>query len=95
MNAKERKTMVMCMEFIARNINDEEVFEGWLMNGVADGDIIYNEILDNIEETRDYVDEYYIEDDSLRDLMDCFLRRMKGAIKSGGLYCDNVSTTIG
>lgn len=95
MNVKERKTMVICMEFIARNINDEEVFEGWLMNGVADGDIIYNEILDNIEETRDYVDEYYIEDDSLRDLMDCFLRRMKGAIKSGGLYCDNVSTTIG
>lgn len=95
MNAKERKTMVMCMEFIARNINDEEVFEGWLMNGVADGDIIYNEIIDNFEETRDYVDEYYIEDDSLRDLMDCFLRRMKGAIKSGGLYCDNVSTTIG
>lgn len=95
MNVKERKTMVMCMEFIARNINDEEVFESWLMGGVADGDIIYNEILDNIEETRDFVDEYYIEDDSFRDLMDCFLRRMKGAIKSGGLYCDNVSTTIG
>lgn len=95
MNAKERKTMVMCMEFIARNINDEEVFEGWLMNGVADGDVIYDEIIDNIEETRDLIDEYYIENDSLRDLMDCFLRRMKGAIKSGGLYCDNVSTTIG
>lgn len=95
MNAKERKTMVMCMEFISRNINDEEVFEGWLMNGVADGDIIYDEIIDNIEETRDLVDEYYIENDSFRDLMDCFLRRMKGAIKSGGLYCDHITTTIG
>lgn len=95
MNAKERKTLVMCMEFIARNINDEEVFEGWLMNGVADGDIIYDEIIDNFEETRDLVDEYYIEDDSLRDLMDCFLRRMKGAIKSGGLYCNRINSTIG
>ena len=95
MNAKERKTMVMCMEFIARNINDEEVFEGWLMNGVADGDIIYDEILDNFEETRDYVDEYYISDDNFRDLMDCFLRRMKGAIKSGGLYCDRITSSIG
>jgi hypothetical protein len=95
MNAKERKTMVMCMEFIARNINDEEVFEGWLINGVEDGDIIYDYIIKNIEETRDLVDEYYIENNSLRDLMDCFLRRMKGAIKSGGLYCDGITTTIG
>ena len=90
MNAKERKTMVMCMEFIARNINDEEVFEEWLTNGVADGDIIYDEIIGNFEETRDYVDEYYIEDDNFRDIMTCFLRRMKLAYLSGGLYCDGV-----
>lgn len=95
MNAKERKTMVMCMEFIARNINDEEVFYPWLECGVADGDILYDEIVEVPDIAREKVDEWYIEDDNFRDLMDCFLRRMKYANKSGGLYCDGISTEIG
>ena len=84
-----RKKMVVAMEFIARQINDEEVFEGWLMGGVADGDIKY-ESLDPEE-----VDDYYIEDDTFRNLMDCFLRCMAGAKRSGGLYCDNIVTKEG
>ena len=39
MNAIERVKMVKAMEFLARNINDEGVFEEWLIEGVADGDI--------------------------------------------------------
>ena len=39
MNRLERAKMVKAMEFIARQINDENVFEGWLMEGVADEDI--------------------------------------------------------
>ena len=81
--------MVVAMEFIARQINDEDVFEPWLINGVADGDITYNSL--DINE----VDEYYIEDDNFCDLMDCFLHRMYGAYKSGGLYCDDVVTKEG
>jgi len=84
-----RKKMVVAMEFIARQINDEEVFEGWLMNGVADGDIKYGSL--DPEE----VDDYYIEDDTFRDLMDCFLRLMARAKRSGGLYCDKIVTTEG
>lgn len=84
-----RKKMVVCMEFIARQINDEDVFEGWLMGGVADGDISRGSL--DIEE----VDEYYIKDDNFRDLMDCFLRRMYCARKSGGLYVDDIVTTEG
>lgn len=84
MDTTERKKMVLAMEFIARQINDEEVFEGWLMNGVADGDIMEGEWNYN------KVDDYYITDDAFKDLMSCFLRRMSGAWKSGGLYCDNV-----
>lgn len=95
MNAKERKTMVMCMEFIARNINDEEIFMAWLEEGVADGDIFYDEIIDNIEETRNGVDEYYLEDDNFQYLMDTFMKLIRAAYKSGGLYCDRVSTKIG
>lgn len=77
------------MEFIARQINDEEVFESWLINGVADGDIKY-ECLDLAE-----VDEYYLNDNTFKDLMNCFLRRMYGAYNSGGLYCDEIVTNEG
>ena len=84
MNKIERAKMVLAMEFIARQINDEDVLDGWLMCGVADGDIPYGSI--DIAD----VDEYYLDDDTFDDLMSCFLRRMKGAYESGGLYCDNV-----
>lgn len=84
MNKIERAKMVLAMEFIARQINDEDVFDGWLMCGVADGDIPYGSI--DITD----VDEYYLNDNTFNDLMSCFLRRMKGAYESGGLYCDNV-----
>lgn len=89
MNEITRKKMVVSMEFIARTINDEDVFEGWLMGGVADGDIS-RESLDVGE-----VDDYYIQDDNFRDLMDCFLRRMVRAQKSGGLYIDDIVTKEG
>ena len=89
MNEITRKKMVVAMEFVARQINDEDVFDGWLMGGVADGDIS-NGSLDIGE-----VDEYYIKDDNFSDLMDCFLRRMYCAYKSGGLYCDDVVTKEG
>ena len=81
---EERKKMVLAMEYIARQINNEEVFEGWLISGVADGDIEYGDM--------DYenVDEYYIGDDTFMDLMSCFLIMMKGAWRSGGLYCGGV-----
>ena len=80
----DRAKMVACMEFIARQINDEDVFDGWLMCGVADGDIEYGDLrYDNIE-------DYYIEDDNFKDLMSCFLRRMVGAYNSGGLYCGGI-----
>lgn len=72
------------MEYIARQINDEDVFDGWLLCGVADGDIPYGSI--DIEN----VDEAYLNDDNFEELMSCFLRRMKGAYESGGLYCDGI-----
>ena len=85
----ERTKMVKAMEYIARQINDEEVFEGWLMCGVADGDITYGD-LDGGE-----VDEYYIEDDHFRGLMDEFLILMGRARRSGGLYCGGIVSKEG
>lgn len=81
MDKVERMKMVSAMEYIARNLNDEEILEDWFVCGVADGDIEYGEMCD---------DEYYIEDDNFADLMDLFLNCMKRAKKSGGLYCDRI-----
>lgn len=83
MNIVERKRVVRAMELIARQVNDEDVFNIWLMNGVADGDIDYDGDLTQ-------VDDYYCEDEHFADLMETFLEVMKAAKKSGGLYCDNV-----
>lgn len=85
-NVIERKKMVLAMELVCRQINDEDVFMGWLSNGVADGDISYGEW------DPQTVDDYYVEDENFRDLMDCFLRRMYRARESGGLYCNGIVT---
>ena len=44
------------METLARCINDEDIFDSWLMLGVADGDINGSEDDEDIE--------YYCEDDT-------------------------------
>ena len=83
MNTKERADMIRAMERIARAVNDEYVFNSWLMSGVADGDI-------DGTETDEDLDIYYEEDSDFADLMHTFLRVMKGAYDSGGLYVDGV-----
>jgi len=80
----DRRKAIVCMEFLARQVNDEEVFEYWLYEGVADGDIPYG----SLDIAR--VEDYYIEDKNFKRLMTDFLILMKGAYKSGGLYCGNV-----
>ena len=81
---QEREKMVKAMEYIVRQCNDETAMNGWLMCGVADGDIEYGNF-----EVDDPDIEYYIEDDNFAELMGCFLRTMKRA-QSGGLYCGGV-----
>ena len=88
MNIDERIKMVKAMEFIARNINDEGVFEGWLVNGVADGDIQYSDLTVKDGDAEEL--EIYISDEDFADLMNTFLRVMKNARHSGGLCCDGV-----
>lgn len=87
---QERALMVKAMEFIARQINDEDVFAAWLYNGVADGDIPYGDLDFCTEET--YYDglAWYITDEEFEELMGVFLRCMVRARKSGGLYCGEV-----
>lgn len=82
MNLKTRAEMVRAMETVARAVNDEEVFYGWLLCGVADGDIN--------DDTTDEDLEYYCEDKTFADLMERFLDLMTRAKKNGGLYVDKV-----
>lgn len=90
MNREERMKMVKAMEFIARQLNDEEIFETWLIDGVADGDIEYGDLSAEAGEDMDY----YLEDQHFSDLMDTFLHLMNAAKKSGGLYCDRVVSGV-
>jgi hypothetical protein len=82
MKARMRTKVVRAMETLARAVNDEMVFEEWLMCGVADGDID--------ETTEDEELEFYIENETFAELMGTFLNVMKNAYKSGGLYIDGV-----
>lgn len=90
MKREERIKMVKAMEFIAQQINDEEIFEAWLIDGVADGDIEYGDLSAEAGEDMDY----YLEDQHFSDLMDTFLRCMYAAKKSSGLYCDRVVSGV-
>ena len=86
MNKEERLAMVKAMETIARNLNDEEVFEVWLTDGVADGD----------GEDDNELMWYAEDDDTFADLMDTFAYVMKIALKGhdrrGVFYCDGISS---
>lgn len=90
MNKIERVKMVKAMEYIARQVNDESVFEHWLILGVGDGDIEYGD-LSVAENVEDDEAAWYVDDDkNFAELMETFLSVMKSAKKSGGLYCDGV-----
>lgn len=88
MNTIERIKMVKAMEFIARQINDELVFDHWLTVGVADGDIDYGDLTVNGDDEE--MLDYYLKDENFKDLMQLFLRLMASAKKNGGLYADGV-----
>ena len=91
MKRAERIKMVKAMEFITRQLNNEDILMSWLMVGVADSDIKYGDL--SVED--DGTLEYYIEDDNFSELMDTFLRVMREAYKDGGLYCDGVVSKEG
>lgn len=88
MNKIERIKMIKAMEFIARNVNDEEVFDEWLMYGVADGDISYGDLSIQSDDIGNM--DYYVADQNFQYIMELFLRVMSRAEISGGLYCDGL-----
>lgn len=93
MNKMERIKMVQAMEFIMRNLNDENHIFSWLAMGVADGDIEYGSFSTN-EEDMEMI-EWYTKDDNFADLMDSFAYIMHEATKDGikhTFYCDGIAS---
>ena len=89
-NIAERTKMVEAMEYICRQLNNENHLITWFMAGVADGDIEYGEF-----DANDQNAQYYAkDDDNFAELMQLFLNIMARAKKSGGLYCDGVVSGI-
>ena len=87
MNAAERIKMVKAMEYIARQVNDEQFFyDIWLTYGVADEDIVYGDL--SVSED-DINLEYYIKDKPFAELMKDFLWLMRCASENG-LVCDGI-----
>ena len=93
MNKTERIKMIKAMEFIIRNLNNEDLLMPWLMCGVADGDIKYGDL--DVTPADEENLEYYIDDDNFAEQMGRFLRLMSRAKKNGGLYCDGVTSEEG
>lgn len=72
----ERANLVLAMEYMMRNCATD-VPEGWLMCGVADGDIDYGET------DASMVDDYYLEDENFEELVECFNRQMRVLRRDG------------
>lgn len=86
----DRIKMVKAMEFIARHVNNEEIFiDDWLSDGVADGDIEYGDLSISDEDFDKYGTKFYIENDRLRELMKVFLQLMHDAYEDGGLFVND------
>lgn len=90
-NLRERKTMLACMEFISRRVNDEELFfNTWLLNGIPDGEISDENLLKDFTEEADSIEDFYITEETFEEIMTCFLYEMSRAYSErSGLYCDS------
>ncbi len=80
----QRAKAILAMEYLARQLNNEDVFECWLMGGVADGDIPYGSF--DISD----VDKYYVEPENFKYIANCFMRLMVNSYGNGGIYCGGV-----
>lgn len=83
---KKQAKMIIEMDNIARCINDESIFDSWLICGVPDGDIPYKTTIsmEDIDEVAEMYDE-----DEFKMFVGCFLRCMESAGKDG-LYVDGI-----
>ena len=93
-NKRERAELLMAMDRIATCFNNEELYyDNWRVGGIADGDIIYGEHRGCHDENVDCLmnDDWYMDDDNFRDIINAFMHCVAMARQDGGLYCDCIS----
>lgn len=82
MNLKERIKKLRALDSLVRSLNDEDLINVWLMNGVADGDQTLPD-----EDWEIYVDT----DEDFRDIIHLGLKLLTRAVKEeSGIYIDDV-----
>lgn len=90
----DRIKMIKAMEYIARQMNDENAFYfGWLQDGVPDGEIEYGDLSVKPEDRDpDSLIGFMAQDNNFSELMRAFLWCMKTAWYKGGLHCDGATS---
>ena len=89
-NLMERMLMVKAMDYVARQLNNEDHLMTWLEIGVADEEIPYGELSLTGPIDRDPAFWYAENEEHFGELMGDFLKIMARAYKNGGLYCGDV-----
>lgn len=91
-NKRERAELLMAMDRIATCFNCEDFyFDNWRVGGIADGDIEYDGLCDHESNVTNLMnDDYYMDDDNFRDIINAFMHATALARQDGGLYCDGI-----
>lgn len=84
-NITERAQVVKAMDKMIYCINREDFMDAWFMSGVANGDNISNNTT-----AQEIIDMGYCDDKTFSELMTLFLKLMRKAGMSGGLFCDGI-----
>ena len=83
-NIEDRRKMILCMEFIMRNLNDEELFYRWILAGIPDDEFKFGEFNPEV------VDDYYIDPENFKDFVRIFLDILKSTEEGNAIYCGAV-----
>lgn len=70
---KHRVEILKAMDLLVRDINDENIHISWLMNGLPDG----------LAQQDDEAFMDFLDDETMEDIGNCFIRCIKRAEKDG------------
>lgn len=83
---EERKKLLVAMEYIMRNLNDEDDFSSWLCYGVPDCDIPYGNFNTN------YVHDFYVSDEEcFKTIVGTFIETIK-YMEYDGITCGGITS---
>lgn len=88
---RERAELLVAMDLIARATNNEDfTINGWLVGGIADGDIDYGLCDHETNVLNIASDDWYMDDRNFASIIECFMHTVAMARKDGGIYCNGI-----